>query len=194
MLYESISKGKEPNMSERITIFDYWNYVDPEEWRDEIIDYYDDGRFEDGADADDKWDSISDDEKWHFLAQEQELIYEDEKANLQSAIGESRLVCQGTAGVWNGTFEGGFIAGDLQDAISQLRGQDYGEIGFYQEDGQLHITFTHHDGTHDIIARTITSAGEEWLADNAYNYDISDWEQEATIFGSDEYSRPISIV
>lgn len=173
-------------------IFDHWSYVDPDDWRDTIIDYYEDGRFEDDADDDEKWDNITDEEKWAFLAEQENIDYDDEKANLQSVIGDARLIVLGTAGLWYGNSEGGFIAQDLQDAIDQLRGRDDGDIGFYEdaEDG-LHITFAHHDGTHDVTVKTITDAGERYREDNYYNYDLSQEELERTLFTAPKYSELI---
>lgn len=170
--------------NEKKVIFDHWNYIDADDFKESIEEWY-------GMNFDD----ISDDDKWRYLSTIEEQDYDCEKESIQSVIGNARLICMGVASVWNGNFAGGFIAENLQDAIGQIAGSSAGDIGFYEtnEDG-LHMTFTHHDGTHDVCVHAITDAGEQYIEDNEYNYELSDVERDATLFTNEAYSSKIYVI
>lgn len=164
-------------------IYDHWNYIDPDEWKDAICDYYEIGI--------DGYGDLSDEEKYRVLAFYEETDYEDEKANIQAVIGDAKVIANGTAGLWNGTFEGGFLADDLQDAIHRISGNTSGDIGFYvDEDGELHMTFSHHDGTHDVVLRAVTSEGCDYIDD--MEYELAEQDIERDVFNG--YSMKIDVL
>lgn len=160
-----------PNNGKRI--FDHWDYVDPDDWADDISEML-------AVD----WSDLSEDEQWREVADLEEFAYEDVKQDLSEMIGDRKILCVGYADRWNGKVAGGYVADDLQDAIDELRGRDSGDIGWYEdEDGELHMTFTHHDGTSDVIMRAVTVDGSEALYDNEHDYDdpMSDREMHAEL-------------
>lgn len=169
-------------MSDKTVLFDHDNYIDDNEWNEVLIEAFDR-----------PIEEISDDEKWNYLYALEESDYNDIVSELDKAIDGRRLICQGTAQVWNGSAQGSFIAEDLRDAIDHLQGRDSGYIGFYEEDKDLHITFQHHDGTHDVIARVITEAGQDFIDEHEYDYDMSEWDMEKQVFENLELSEPISV-
>lgn len=161
-------------------LFDHWNYLDAEDFREMIEEDF-------GCPL----DEISDDERWQWLSRIEEEDYEEEKSNIQSVIGTDRIIANGTAGLWNGSFEGGFTAANIQDAIDKIRGNTSGDIGFYvDDDGELHMTFAHHDGTHDVTLRTITDAGEEYIDD--MEYELAEQDIERDVFNG--YSAKIDVL
>lgn len=165
------------------TIFDHWDYVDPDDWREEIEESF-------GED----YENAPDDYKYSVLACYEESDYEDVKNNIAELVDGRKIIAVGSAECWNGTFEGGFIADSVQDAVDKMRGRDFGDIGFYEDtDGELHMTFNHHDGTNDVILRAITSEGCEFIYDNEYDYDapLDEPELHAKIMGDERYSVPL---
>lgn len=163
-------------------LFDHWNYLDIEDFRDGVMATY-------GVEP----SELDEDEAWRYLAIVEEQDYEDEKQNIQSVIGDEKIIAYGTAGVWNGSFEGGFIADNLQDAIDKIRGNDYGDIGFYvDDDNELHMTFSHHDGTHDLILHAITDAGYDYI--DEMEYELAEQDIERDVFRTPEYSMKIDML
>lgn len=169
-------------MDEKKAIFDHDNYIGGEEWDSELEEWF--GR---------PVDEIDDSEKWAHLAELEESDYDNAKEEISAAIGGRKLVCLGTAEVWTGTKQGGFVAEDLLDAINHLQGRDYGYIGFYEQDGELHIAFQHHDGTHDVVARALTDAGQDFIDEHEYDYDMSEWDMEKRLFDDAALSEPINV-
>lgn len=181
-----------PSHNETKWIFDHWNFVDPDEWKEQICDFYEID--EDG------YDDLSDKEKYHVLSIYEEDYYEDEKSNIQALIGDNKLLCVGYAELWNGAAPGGYIADNLQDAINQLRGSDYGDIGFYQgnepDDKDLHMTFTHHDGTNDVVVRILTDDGLDLVEEEEYNYDnpMSEPQLHKTLLDTPGFTETITVI
>lgn len=172
-------------------LFDHWNYIDPDEadWREAICQFY--------GIKDSEFDDLTDEQKYACLSEYEENDYEDEKSNIQAVVGDDKILCVGSAQVWNGTLEGGYIAENVQDAIDQLRGRDYGDIGWYEdtEEGQLHMTFTHHDGTNDVIMYRLTSDGWDFAYENEYNYDdpLSDRDLHKALIENPNYTEAIDV-
>lgn len=175
-------------------IFNHDNYIDFDEWKYEFAESMKaNGIYPETMTPDEIIENATDEEKWQFMSDQEDIDYDNEKDNIQSAIGSRRIIAQGAAQVWNGTFAGGFIADNLQGAIDEIAGRDSGYIGFFvDDDGELEMTFTHHDGTHCVILRAITSAGEEYISDNEYNYDTTDEAIEKEVFSNPAYSEMIT--
>lgn len=169
-------------MSEKNVLFDHDNYISDEEWAESLTEWF--GR---------PLDEIEDDEKWEYLARVEEDDYDTVKDEIARAIGGAKLIAQGTAQVWTGSYPGGFIAQDLQDAINHTQGRDYGYIGFYEQDGDLHMTFQHHDGTHDVVLRAITESGQDFIDEHEYDYEMAEWDLEKHLFADEGLSVPISV-
>lgn len=169
---------------EKKIIFDHCNYVDADDFKEIIEDWY-------GID----FDNVNDNDKWNCILSLEEQNYEIEKENIQGVIGNSRLICMNIAGKLDSRLAGGFIAEDLQDAIGQISGNGVGDIGFYETDEEgLHMTFTQYDDVHDVCIHAITDAGEQYNADNERNFDISLEEADEILFSDETYSTKIYVI
>lgn len=166
--------------NEKIILFSHWNYIDPDEWKETIEDWYDED-----------YDEISDDDKWQYLANEEDTAYEDLKAELEAVVGNHSIVCIGTVGRWDGTYEGGFLAENVQEVFNKVSGRDMGYFDVFIEEGELNVSFTHHDGTNTVVARILTDAGQEYIWSEIDEWEVDTSETHRILFESDEYSSPL---
>lgn len=170
----------------RKTILDHYDYIDPDEFKEEI---------EDMCDCD--YEDVSEDERWRCVYQIEESHYEAEKEMIQAEIGDCQVLCVGYVQLWTGNAPGGFIVDNFQEAIWKMVGNDMGDIGLYQDaDDELHMTFTHHDGTDDVVVRKITREGRGFVNDNYYDYDdpMSDREVHKKLMEDEALSQKITLI
>lgn len=143
----------------------YDNYdldeIYPDEMIREILDLEDD-------------EELDDEDAWNWRYTQTEFDWDDALCELKKFFEGKTVGFFGEVGRWNGVCRGGKI-GDfekiLYDAISDC---DY--IKIYDENGHLHLTCSHHDGTNHFEIKIITENGEKYND----NWEYSGWYDKRT--------------
>ena len=112
-------------------------------------------------------DEPSDDQLWQWRHQEDEENWEIEKAELSKFFKDKTVGFFGEVGLWHGVYKAGRI-GEFWDLFdSAIQDCDY--IKLYDENGHLHLTCSHHDGTHHFEIKIITDKGSDYLKNWEYD-------------------------
>lgn len=120
----------------------------------------------------------SDDTVWDFIYEEDTIEWDAIWHELKNFFENKTVIMYGTTGRWNGTFAGGKI-GEFEDLFNSLiRDCDYVEIE--DNNGHMNITCSHHDGTNSMEVKILSSRGdnfaENWAYDYSPRYDFSEEE------------------
>ena len=183
---------------------DYWAYG--EGW-DEIkrdmaegyinsYDYDTDEEYEkaireemDAMDAYSVWEEVA-------IRQELDLDYAIDEVEERVGDGDDGLLVMGTLGLWNGRCAAGCRAISFRDAISKIMGRDCEIESITVEDGNVHVTATHHDGRNSFTVRALTEAGSDALHDWECDYGplAGKFEGDAhkALMASDEWTHSIA--
>lgn len=133
--------------------------------------------------ADNGWktvDDIPNEEVYRELDAEDTINWSDFELELESFIdSHGSLLCVGTCGRWNGTYEGGRYIDGMRDLLKVLTDCDY--ITIYDEDGRLFLEAHHHDGSIYAEMRRLTKLGQAYR--EAHYWD-NDRDVHRTIFNS----------
>ena len=174
--------------------FDDNNYYDLDSIKKDI---YENDEYDEYESA----DEVSDADAWDELAFYRENDWEEVKGRMVRAAERAeavKIIAWGNLGLWNRNASGGFISDDIETAVSNILGSDCEPQKIYMEDGDLHFTAVHHDGTNEWIIRAVTRDGNEYWDDwNYYDPDnnpdanLSEPEIHENIFERDEFSVPI---
>lgn len=122
-------------------------------------------------------ENVSDEAVWDLVSFNNSLNFETVLEELEMHFGSDKCIVFGKVGLWHGTYTAGFIADDIEKAICKaIEDCDYTKI--YDVNGHLHITCSHHDGTHSFEIKKITKKGEEYY---------SNWENSFSTKRSEEY-------
>ncbi len=76
-------------------------------------------------------------------------------------------IMYGTVGLWDGGRVGGRIVRDFDDFGDAISPNYAHELEIYDEDGDLHIVISHHDGRHHMVMRELTAKGRAWYDKHA---------------------------
>lgn len=106
---------------------------------------------------------IDETNSWACACETNDAYLSDEIANLDKELGQS-IVIIATLGLWNGTRKGWkhLNGTNLNDIFSETCG-DY--VTWYVENGDIHCTDIHHDGTNHYIYRAIKEGISDWEFD-----------------------------
>lgn len=110
-------------------------------------------------------DDISDDAIWkerYFL---DSLDWDDAKYELENFFisNGNKWMLFGEVGRWNGVFKAGTLFETFEDFFYKAT-KDCDYIHFYDENGHLYLTCSHHDGTCHYEIKEVTDKGIEYLA------------------------------
>ena len=106
-------------------------------------------------------------EQWRN--EEMDDWWENEKANLIDYFGSETVGFFGDVGLWHGIYKAGQI-GDFYDLFCKAI-TDCWYWKFYDVDGHLYLTCSHHDGTNHFEIKQLTKKGREYLNNWLYGDD-----------------------
>jgi hypothetical protein len=110
---------------------------------------------------------------------------------ITTALNNDRVIAFGQVGRWNGDFTTIELFEDVDSAMRAISGNDSGEWEIYVDDGELMLSFTHHDGTHTFGIRGVTRAGEDLIYEPSEVFGTDDVSDEIVwkyMYESDEYT------
>ena len=122
----------------------------------------------------DEDEEITDEMLWQWRDEEMEDWWETEKQGLIDYFGSETVGFFGEIGRWNGVYKAGQI-GDFYDLFCKAV-KDCAYWKFYDENGHLYLTCSHHDGTNCFEIKVLTKKGREYL--NNWLYSFSDRKEE----------------
>ena len=101
-------------------------------------------------------DEYTDEEVVRFMYRDVDDNLDDERANVRDVEMEhsNAILCVGTLGLWHGTVMGyKLLENATLDKIFGVAIGDY--VEFYEEDGNVQCSDTHHDGTNHYVFREL---------------------------------------
>ena len=108
-------------------------------------------------------DEITDEMIWeerHFL---DEINWEEEKERLEKFfLDGNKWILFGTVGRWDGLYRAGTLFDTFDDFFYKAT-KDCAYWKFYDENGHLYLTCSHHDGTCHYEIKEVTDKGIEYL-------------------------------
>lgn len=132
---------------------------------------------------------ITDEMIWNKRYFYDEIDWEDEKENLKDFFlnhGRKWMIF-GEVGRWNGVYKSGTLFETFDDFFYKAT-EDCAYWKFYDENGHLYLTCSHHDGTCHYEIKEVTDRGIQYLENWEYGNDDRTEEYVHTqIFN--EYSR-----
>ena len=118
-------------------------------------------------------DEITDEMIQNWRYEEADADWENTYSELKNFFENKTVIFFGASGRWNGVFEGGDI-GDFDtlfnDAIT-----DCNFLKFYDVNGHLYLTCSHHDGTNNYEIKEVTKRGLDF-----YDRWEAAWEDQRT--------------
>lgn len=94
----------------------------------------------------------------------------------------------GEVGRWDGVYKSGTLFDTFDDFFSDAT-KDCDYIHFYDENGHLYLTCSHHDGTCHYEIKAVTDKGIEYLENWEYNYNDKRTEEYVHTQIFNHYSR-----
>lgn len=135
-------------------------------------------------------DDIPDEEVWEEMDFNSEIDWEDTQRELRNFFEGKTIIVVGKVGRWNGTFDAGKVI-SYNELYKCWNNCDYVEI--YDEDGHMHISSSHHDGTNHFEVKVLTEKGVEvfdnWEYDCGKLKHLSEQEIHEKLFGNSRYSH-----
>lgn len=109
-------------------------------------------------------EDITDDMIWEERDFLSNLDWEDEKARLEDFFLNkgNKWMLFGEVGRWNGVFKAGTLFETFDDFFYKAT-KDCNYIHFYDENGHLYLTCSHHDGTCHYEIKEVTDKGIDYL-------------------------------
>lgn len=102
----------------------------------------------------------------------------------------------GVCGLWDGPHAGGGTAESFGDALEIIAGRDCEIESVTVENGDVHVTAVHHDGSNTFTVRALTDAGwdalDDWTGDCGPLAGMDECEAHRALMGSDEWTYPIA--
>lgn len=137
------------------TIYD--NYYLWENYTDEDIKCQ---LMENGVEEEDITDNMIWEERYFY----DELDWEDTKGTLKDFFLNhgNKWMIFGEVGRWNGTYKAGTLFDTFDDFFYEAT-KDCDYIRFYDENGHLYLTCSHHDGTCHYEIKEVTEEGVDYL-------------------------------
>lgn len=108
---------------------------------------------------------LYDEDDWHLEKERLEELFDEERV----------FMFFGEVGRWNGVRKAGRIFSTLQELLNTAAA-DCEYIHFYDENGHMYLTCSHHDGTCHYEIKEVTEKGQEYY-DN-WNYGKEDGRNE----------------
>ena len=121
---------------------------------------------------------ITDEMIWNERYFCDEIDWKDEKENLKDFFlnrGRKWMIF-GEVGRWNGVYKSGTLFETFDDFFYKAT-QDCDYWKFYDENGHLYLTCSHHDGTCHYEIKEVTEKGIQYLENWEYDWDDKRSEQ-----------------
>lgn len=120
----------------------------------------------------DEDEEITDDMLWRWRYDESQIDWESEFDELKKFFQGKTVGFFGEVGLWHGTYKAGKI-GDFEQLFWRAI-EDCDYFKFYDENGHLYFTCTHHDGTNHFEIKELTKKGREYLSNFEDWYFVND--------------------
>lgn len=143
--------------------------------------------------------SITDNEVWDAISEEEDEMYSNAKWELKSIFGDNEkvIVC-GSCGTWRGKFDAMNIFDNIEKALyACVKDCDY--IKIEVEGRKVKVKSSHHDGTNYFEIKKVTDKGkrlyDNWnYQDSPCNNDLSEYEILEKIWNNSHYSHLVGKV
>lgn len=135
-------------------------------------------------------DEISDDAIWNKRYHQNEFDWECAEFDLKEFFRDNgnKWMLFGEVGRWDGVFKCGTLFDTFDDFFYEAT-KDCDYIRFYDENGHLYLTCSHHDGTCHYEIKEVTDKGIEYLENWEYNWDDKRTEEYVHTQIFNRYSR-----
>ena len=133
----------------------YSNYDLSENYSDEEII---ENLIENGYDR----EEITEENIWKHRYFLDEIDWQEEKVQLEEFFSKGKWIAFGTVGRWDGLYNAGTIFDDFEKFFYRAT-EDCRYWKFYDENGHLYLTCSHHDGTCHYEIKEITNRGIEYF-------------------------------
>lgn len=108
-------------------------------------------------------DEITDEKIWEERYFYDELDWEDTKIQLEDFFSKgNKWMLFGEVGRWNGVYKAGTVFETFEDFFYKAT-KDCDYIHFYDENGHLYLTCSHHDGSCHYEIKEVTDEGIQYL-------------------------------
>lgn len=130
------------------------------------------------------------------MRREEDLSFAVEDVEHQVECGDDGVLFTGFLGLWDGMYAAGGRAADFRSAVNDIAGRDCEIESITIEDGDVHVTATHHDGRNSFTVRALTEAGSDalhdWECDCGPLAGMFEEEAHRALMGSDEWTHSIA--
>lgn len=139
-------------------------------------------------------ESISDDEVWDAISDEESEDYDNTKWVLKSIFGDNeKVIVRGTCGTWQGNRDAINIFDNIEKALNACT-KDCDYIKIEVEGRKVKVKSSHHDGTNNFEIKKVTDKGkrlyDNWnYQDSPCNNDLSEYEILEKIWNDSHYSH-----
>lgn len=135
-------------------------------------------------------DEISDEIIWIERYQQDKIVWESEKDELTKFFKDNgnKWMIFGEVGRWDGVHKTGTLFDTFDDFFYEAA-KDCEYIHFYDENGHLYLTCSHHDGTCHYEIKEVTDKGVQYLENWEYNWNDKRTEEYVHTQIFNRYSR-----
>ena len=151
--------GKIPKQRDIYSNYDLWEKYPDEEIKSILIE---EEKYE-------TEDEIPDEAIWEERDFLDETDWEIKKEILEDLFSKGKFMFFGDVGRWNGIYKAGLMFDTLDELLSTAA-SDCDYIHFYDENGHLYLTCSHHDGTCHYEIKEVTDKGIQYLENWKYNW------------------------
>lgn len=135
-------------------------------------------------------DEPTENEIWDEVYFQQETMWEEAKAELESFFKGKTVGFFGEVGRWDGVYKAGKIGEFWKIYYSAIKDCDYVKIT--DENGRMYLKCTHHDGSCFFEIKEVTQQGSDYLDRWEYNYDDKRKEKEVHTQIYKRYSKNLN--
>lgn len=138
-------------------------------------------------------ESITDDEVWDAINDEESEDYDNAKWELKAMFGkDERVIVCGSCGTWQGNRDAMRICDNVEDALYECT-KDCDYIKIEVEGRKVKVKSTHHDGTNYFEIKKLTDKGKSLYDNWDYQYSsrlqgLSEYEVLEKIWNDSHYS------
>lgn len=135
-------------------------------------------------------DEITDEQIWDWRYQQDSIDWEEAEYALEKFFlnNGNKWMIFGEVGRWNGVYKTGTLFDTFEDFFYEAA-KDCEYISFYDENGHLYLTCSHHDGTCHYEIKEVTDNGIQYLDNWEYSYNDNRTEEYVHTKIFDRYSR-----
>lgn len=144
-------------------------------------------------------ESISDDEVWDSIREEENKMFSIAKLDLKEMFGDNeKVIARGTCGIWRGKFDAIKIFDNIEKALyACIKDCDYIKIEI--EGKKVKVSSSHHDGSNYFEIKKVTEMGEKMYDNWNYQYrsrlqGLSEYEILEKIWNNSHYSHLVGKV